>query len=109
MLSLTFQKWLVFRPSNKPEDPIDRFVWFGTPNLEVPSKPETCPGFAAWLKSHKVTEADFMSWINNRLPKKPYHPLISFIYSARVKAIAWNNANVGVGAFIQVLVRLSLK
>ena len=80
----------------------DKIVWFGPKDLDKPASAATNADFASWLKKKDTTESQFVKWLNNKLPLKPFYPLISTLYRAKVCAMAFNANNVAVGAFIKV-------
>jgi|FrelakmetLWP11LW_1041352.scaffolds.fasta_scaffold48788_1 hypothetical protein len=84
---------------------IDKWVWIGPKDLPKPANAASNPDFAAWLKKRNISETDFLSWVNNdpKLARKPFFPLKCYLYSARVVGIAWDNNNIGVGAFLQAI------
>ena len=88
---------------NESRQPYNKIAWFGPKDLAKPASTADSPDFAAWLKSRNIQESDFVKWVDNTLmPRKPFYPLTSDLYSARICAIAYDARNVGVGAFIKV-------
>ena len=79
-------------------------TWFGSRTIPERGNPE----FEEWLKSRNTDEAQFLNWIRNLLPIKPYLPLPGDVYVGRVFAsIQESNGSATCGLFVKVVTKLA--
>ena len=79
-------------------------TWFGSRTCPA----EGDPGFEQWLKSHDIDAAQFVKWIRNLLPPKPYFPLPDDVHICRVVAsIQESKGSAHSGFFLKVLTQLA--
>ena len=58
--------------------------------------------FSAWLIQRNITEEQFLLWITDKLPPKPFFPLKSDVYEAKVIMLIRENPK-GDGALVRIV------
>jgi hypothetical protein len=75
-------KYSIERPTDAAPCPLVKALWFGS-QKSTPTNPSD-PGFSNWLKSKNLAGKEFMDWIENQVPPKPYFPYSTNIYSCKI-------------------------
>ena len=76
-------------------------AWLGIKS-EVPVKSADNLEFAAWLIERNITEEEFLLWLADKVPPKPFFPLKSELYEAKVVMLIRENPK-GDGALVRII------
>ena len=77
-----------------------RKAWLGVKS-ELPVKSADNLDFAAWLIERNLSEEEFLLWLADKLPPKPFFPLKSELFEAKVIMLIRENPK-GDGALVRI-------
>ena len=76
-------------------------AWLGE-RTETPIKSADNLDFAAWLIERNITEEEFLLWLADKLPPKPFFPLKTELFEAKVVMLIRENPK-GDGALVRII------